>query len=514
MGMFLKYGTYSLYPVPDFQYRVDIQRNDAGYIIGTIDKITINGILHGTGTVNQQNTTLTNSSLNSLAIQYSGLKEAFSKDYQELWLGCYNGSNTYKSVGSRTIVDNISFESQEDIGWLQLLQYSIDISVYNTGLINYTKDSGYLVSNFTNTYSITTNDENSFYNGNTYNHVGLQYPSYSITREISAQGIQTSDTSSLDNAIKCVSGLAADSNIAFSNMLSNMYIYNRSTEISKDSINGSYSIRDTFIAYSGSSGWSDSYTITSTIDANLIRTVDIAGQVQGFASYPGDTTLYTGLIADTYTQAQSSAGYGTTKWLAASGGFFNHIKPSIFNRLIRSWMGNTGLYKAILPLSGRFPLNTTLNPIPISISIDHDIPQGSISYNYTYNSRPISMITGAISESIEMEDNFALRAYVFPDIFYRLPLAQDKGTYTNSTRSVTYTAIFPRPLSPNNINSNLKTRIDNVIRDFDPSGIALNLSNSPSPKYVSWITENNESFDVMAGRYTKRISWEYQKGYI
>lgn len=512
MATVLKYGTYSFIPVPDITISTEIQRSDAGYGIGTVDKITLNGVLYASGSeINQSGTAKNKSSINNLMVQLSGLQEAVQQDYKQLLLQC--STDIYRSEKEKTVVDSFSFENSSDEQWLQIINYSVNLSVYKTGLINYIVDSGYLVSNFTNTYNISTNDDNAYYNGPRFKQLGLNFPSYTITREVSAQGIQTETVSALENAVKCVSGLAANSDIAFSKILSGLYIYDRSTEISKDPINGSYSIRDTFAAYSGSSGWTDTYTITSTIDNSLRRTVEIAGQVQGFASYPLSTSLYTKTIDDSFSTDTTWQGYGSTKWLAASGGFFNHVKPNIFNRVLSSWIGNTGLYKAIIS-SGRYPFNTGINPLPASISVDHDIVQGSISYNYSYNSRPLAMISGAINESIDMNDNYALRTYVFPDIFYRMPLAQDQGTYSNSKRSVTYSATFPRPFSPTGITAALKTKINQVIGEFDPSGLALRTSTTRGPKYFSWITENSESFDVLGGKYSKTISWEYQKGYI
>lgn len=512
MSTVLKYGTYSFVPVPDISISTEIQRSEAGYGIGTIDKITLNGVLYASGSeINRISTTKNKSSINNLMTQLSGLQQAVQKDYKELLLQC--GTDIYRSAADRTVIDSFSFENSSDEQWLQIINYTINLSVYNTGFINYILDSGYLVSNFTNTYNISTNDDNATYNGSQFAPIGLSFPSYTITREVSAQGIQTENISAIDNAMKCVSGLVANSNISFSKILSGLYIYDRSTEISKDPINGSYSIRDTFAAYSGTSGWTDTYTITSSIDNTLQRTVDIAGQVQGFAAYPANTDLYTKIIDDTFTTtSDSSQGFGSNKWLAASGGFFSHVKPKMLNRALNAWINNTGLYKAVIE-SGKLPFNTGLNPLPISISVDHDISQGSISYNYSFNSRPLAMITGAINESIDMEDDYAIRAYVFPDIYFRLPLAQDKGTYTNSKRSVTYTASFPRPFSPLSINSVLKTRINQVMSEFDPSGLALRSTNPRGPAFFSWIVESNENFDVLGGRYTKRISWEYQKAF-
>lgn len=519
MPTVLKYGAYSFVPVPDISISTEIQRSEAGYGIGTVDKIALNGVLYASGSeINSTGTAKSKSSVYNLMIQLSGLQKAAEQDYQELLLVCSgNGtsSDIYRSDKARTVIDSFAFENSSDEQWLQIINYTINVSVYKTGLINYIPDGGYLVSNFTNTYNITTNDNNAFYNGPQYKNIGLNLPSYTITREISAQGIQSENVSALDNAITCVSGLAVNSNIGFENILNGLYIYDRSTEISKDSINGSYSIRDTFAAYSGSSGWLDTYTITSTIDSSLQRNIEIAGQVEGFTAYPSTINLYAKTIDNSFPTDTgiSREAYGSTKWLAASGGFFNSVKPNIFNRALSAWIGNTGLYKNIIS-SGRYPFNTGINPLPVSISVEHNIAEGSISYSYSYNSRPLSMITGAINESIDLNDNYALRTYSFPDIFYRMPLAQDQGTYSNSKRSVTYSATFPRPFHPAVITADLKNRINGIIYQFDPSGLSLSAGDIRGPRYFSWITENNESFDIMGGKYTKTIAWEYQKGYI
>lgn len=527
-NMRLRYGNYTFMPTPIISFATETKRSEAGYIINTVDKISLKGVLFADGsTPNSSATPKNQSSIYNLGLQLSGLTSAFSSGYQQLKLECVPPNNlgpstiVYTSPASRTVIDNVSFENSTDNNWLQIIDYTIDLSVYHTGSINYIADSGYLVSNFVNTYSISTSEDKAIYYNNSnrpkqFQTYGADFPSYTITREISAQGIETKTRSAYDNAVLCVSGLISSSPLDFDRFLAAMSIYDRSSEISKDPINGTFSIRDTFVGYSGSSGWTDSFDVNVTVDNSLKQTVEVVGEVKGMLRYPSapntsDGHLYDSIVGNTFATGIGRDGYGGNQWAIASGGFYQNIAPNILNRARSAGIRNTGIYHAIIS-SGKYPFNTGLNPIPLSVSIDHNFNEGSIRYSYTYDSRPLNIISGAISESLDIDDSYALRTYSFPDLFFRLPIAQDHGTYNNSKRSITYSATFLRPLNPNSVNT---SQINSLLEQFNPSGLALRAGNvSRGPRLFSWPVEQTESFDVMNGKYTKKITWEYQKGYI
>lgn len=527
----INYGNYTFQPVPNVQFSTEIKRSDAGYMIGTVDKIVLNGLLFGSGEINNTGVTTSNNSFNNVLLKFSGLKNAVEKDYETFEIMCSGegaatASNIYKSDKNVTFVDNFEFTNSSNNTWLQIIDYSISLSVYQTGtlnkkLINYISDSGYLVSNFVDSYTINTNDENYYNFLNTHipkfgSTVGLTLPSYTITRNVSANGIETKNTKALDNAKRFVSGLLNSNQHGFDKMLSGLFIYDRSTEINQDPINGTYGINDTFVAYSGSSGWIDTYTITNTFDSNLKRTVEIAGEVKGFDRYDSNNSfLYNKLLDNTFANTSGSLqGYASTKWSSASGGFYTHVAPNILNKIRGSWTSNTGVYRNILPPSGKYHINSAINPIPLSVSINHNLPQGSISYNYTYNSRPLNYILEAISETLDIDDSYSLRTYVFPEVFNRLPIAQDMGTYSNSQRSLSYSATFPRPFSPNTT-QDITRKVKDFVNKFSPT-VLTPLTSLPGrgPGFFAWVIANSENYDIITGKYSYNITWEYQKAYM
>lgn len=522
----VKYGTFKLSPAPNIEYSTDIKRSEAGYMIGTVDKITLNGIIyHNSDKLNDVDVSSTPNSFTELIGKLNNIKSALEEDYKSLEINC-DSTNIYRSDPNVTYVDSFKFSNSSDEVWVQIIDYSIEISVYNTGtvqnpIINYITENNYLVSNFVDTYTITTNDEN-FYEFNQNNvpslgitH-GMSFPSYTIVRTLSANGVETQNRSAIDNAKHFISGIKNSSNHTFDLMLENLSIYDRSTKIDQNPINGVFSINDTFMAYSGTLGWTDQYTITNTFDQNLKRTTEIVGEVKGFDLYnSSNNALYDTILNNTFSTQNDIQGYVNNKFSLASGGFFNHVSPNMLSKASGSWSNNISFYRGVTPPSGKYPINTGINPIPLSVSINYDIVNGSVRYNYTYDSRPVSAITEAISESVDISDNYSIRAYVFPEVFYRPPIAQDMGTYSsNSKRQVTYSATFPKPFIPGNT-TDITNRVKNFVKKFDPSGLSpLSSPSNRGPRLFSWIVDNSENYDVLLGKYTYSVTWEYQKAFI
>jgi hypothetical protein len=113
-----------------------------------------------------------------------------------------------------------------------------------------------------------------------------------------------------------------------------------------------------------------------------------------------------------------------------------------------------------------------------------------------------------------MEDTLSNRTYVMQDVFRRMPLAQDMGTRSLPTRTITYDATFPRPLT-NLLPTTVKTAITGILNDFNPNKLTPLSSNlNIGPGYYSWLVADEESYDIIAGKYTKKYSWQYAKGYF
>jgi len=514
MSINVKYGSFSFSGIgnePTVTFDTEINRSSAGYIIGVIDKITLNGVIYSTGSLNNNLNYATNDGAwknlsSGIRVLQTGLK-----DYSKLSIVC--GSNTiYESDENTTTIESINFNNSTDDNWNQIVDYTISLSVPNTGYINYIPDTGYYISNFEDNYSIQTEDNEQYYYSNSYannryfNSVQTQHlPKYTITRNISAEGLATKNKSSLDNAKSFVSGLL-NNNPRINNIINNLTVLDRSINITSDG--GKYSITDNFIAMSGAntSGWTDSFTVNNEVDSNLVRSVSIQGTIQGFNNVTGLPEIYNHLLTNTNIPSSLSG----TKFINASGGFYNHVKNNIFARVLQA-VYPTGAFAS---LSNNYSLNTGLNPIPISVSIEHNIIEGKVTYSYSYNSRPLCLISGAIIETINMEDTLSNRTYVMQDVYLRMPLAQDMGTRSVPIRTITYDATFPRPLT-SLLPPAVKTAITGMLNNFNPNKLTPLTSNPIiGPGYYSWLVADEETYDIIAGKYTKKYSWQYAKGYF
>jgi len=515
MSINVTYGNFQFSSIgndPTVSFDTEITRSNAGYIIGVIDKIKLNGVIFSTGELNSaSNSGKTEGGWNELRGGINFLRTGI-KDYESLKITCGN-NQIYLSDPETTIIESINFNNGTDNNWLKIIDYTISLSVVNTGYLNYIADSGYYISDFEDSYSIQTQDSEHYYyapstipaNKYPYSSIGENFPIYNISRTLSANGIATKSRTGTENAKSFLSGLV-NSNPKINEILSNLTVLDRAITISNNRIEGSYGITDNFVAISGNnaSGWTDTFTINSEINENLIRTVSIQGTVRGLSKVTGIPD-YNTVIDNTFTSSFSG-----TKFISASGGFYGHIQPRIFTRALQV-VYPTG---SLTGMPTHYSLNSGLNPIPISINIDHNINEGVIGYGYTYNSRPLSLVSGAITENLNMEDVYATRTYNMQDVYYRMPLPQDIGTYSVPTRSITYEATFPRPLS-GTLPSMVNTQISNLIEQFNPNKLSPPTSNTRfGPGYFSWLTANEESYDVIAGKYTKKYSWQYQKGYF
>ena len=499
---------------PTVSFDTEISRSNAGYIINVTDKIKLNGVIFATGQLNNS-TNITNNqgAWNELTKGINILRTGI-KDYESLKIKC-GSTDIYVSDPETTIVESVNFNNQTDDNWLKTIDYTITLAVTNTGYLSYIADSGYYISDFQDNYNIQTQDSEHYYYApsttpaNKYPNsiIGQNFPIYNISRTLNAAGIATKSRTAIDNAKHFVSGLAKN-NPQINQILSNLTILDRSIVINNNYTEGSYGITDNFIAISGNnaSGWTDTFTINSDIKDNLIRNVTIQGTVKGLNQVTGIPDIYNNIIDNSFTSSFSG-----TKFINASGGFYNHIQPKIFTRILQA-VYPTGSLKTLSQQN--YSLNTGINPIPLSMSIDHNIREGTIGYTYNYDNRPLCLVSGAISENINMEDSYAIRTYHMQDIYYRMPLPQDMGSYSIPVRSITYEATFPRPLF-GTLPPVVKKQIENLIEQFNPNKLTpLTSSTRFGPGYFSWLTTNEESYDVINGKYTKKYSWQYQKGFF
>lgn len=555
MAFKVEYGSRNLYdlgPVPTVSFSVDPVKNGAGEYLGSVDRIRIKGIIFGSGIsfTGGRDTSVTNITTNQHLNweRFDTYADYLTniKDYQELKVYC--GSNLiYKSNPISTKIDSVDLQNGTDNNWRQFIDYTINISVFNTGSQSGFfggSATGYFVSSVDDSYSITTSQDHGRYNQSSNSKlypISKQsfLPMYTITRNISANGIYTSGTSAIENARSCVTGMIKQHNTKYQDVLEQLDIIHSTWRTNIDDINGSFGVQHTMIAVSGknnslshpNSGWIEDFTVNTSIDQNLKRTVTIAGTVKGYE--PRDSQADTALpLSFSSTKTDPNKFYygdGHTiseitgaGFLRASGGFFgtstaDGVVDYVYTRAANAIApamptgSLTGIKK------NKYALHTGLNPIPVSINIDYDFANEAINYSYVFDSRPLNLVSGSLKESLTMEDSYATRSYSMQNVYYRFPVPQDLGTYTIPSRTVTYTAVFPNLLSvTGKLPTQMKTQLNNVVKAFDPAKLSPNQTagSTNAPAFTSILTASGENYDVLNRTYSLKCSWEYFKGYF
>lgn len=549
MGTNIKYGDFDFrasgLSIPVISINSSFNFTNGGALIGETLNISLNGQIRDTGNrpLNDSgnfNNTSTSELTNweGLTNLVSGIQKHFSQDYQKLEILC--GSTPLVSITpddtNATKVNSIKFTNNTNEYWLQIIDYSIDLQIERSISGQYAGLTGIYVSSIENSYNITPNNDFFTYYPNpevlTYSlfpshgggtapntgNIGDNYRLYTITRRLGATGKATKN-GALYNAKNCVTGLLAK-DISFFNVLDNLTVYDRSTTIEADSINGSYAIVDTFQAHKGIGliNHTESFNIVHSLDDKFLRTVTIDGTIKGLKYLPtNNQALYwnitdsnnssgTGLFwkTDNHTNYAYINASGALTSLISGNVFYNRALATVFpsgfidNNFYRgrSFFSDTGIN-----FNNR---RKWINPDPISMNIAHNISEGSITYNIKYDSRPLHLLPNSIVENIDINDNHGVRQQYLQTVFRRMPIPQDLGTYNLPTRSVKYDATLAiTGAIPIGIPTATRNNIINIIDKFNPSKI--------DPNYVySWITENNESYNPIEGSFTKNITWAYE----
>lgn len=559
----IKYGDFDFrgtgLPIPSVSFNTQYDQTPAGALLGAKTNVTLNGQIIGTsGELNDNDNWDDVANSNPLKyawvqiINYvSGMQNAFSLDYQRFTIEC-NDQNILglsEIENKNTKIRSIRFSNQTDNQMIQIIDYSIDLEIERTGISDYfvfTNDPEHYVTDIENSYSIEPILDVDFYSSDPTSigsipelfksglypfATGDMYPGYTITRRLGATGKAT-DSGALYNAKKFVTGIIAH-DTHFEDALNNLTVFDRSTTIEASEIDGKYNIVDTFKAYSGSvvKSYTETFDINSTIDEKLNKTVTIKGTIKGLKTLgtTNNLSLYEELLKPTENGKNEKYFFPTENsdnnaYENASGYFTSMLAQNMpYNRALAVSVP-TGLYGSYV--SG-IATNTNvllfdswngsgwLNPIPLSSKSEHNIQNGEITYDYSFDSRPLSLVSGALFEDISFSDSHSVREKANQTVYYRMPLIQDLGTYTIPQRSVSYKATFPAPIY-GSLPAEVYSQITGLIDNFNPNKLNP-FSISPidiGKKYIhSWISNNSENYDPIQGSFTKNITWSYELRY-
>jgi hypothetical protein len=268
---------------------------------------------------------------------------------------------------------------------------------------------------------------------------------------------------------------------------------------------GNTSVTDTYIGtpLAGPTGYTASGITTGLYidkyDVNLegsresaIVTVTVDGEIEGLERYDeggvGIGHAKEGLAASAF---RSSGGTPAT---GASG---------------RTISGTT-FYNRALEIYREVPAYSTtlldLQVEPISQSVGYNISEATVTYSFTYSNRPTPCNEQALAENISLTKSKAVPVTASHVILGRAngPLFQDIGTKTASTTDLTVEAFVVPLYTAQACTGELSSGSPQTFYDQFIASVQQGIEDTYETYYI---TSDSETYDPIAGRYTRNISW-------
>lgn len=364
--------------------------------------------------------------------------------------------------------------------------------------------------------------------------------------------------------------LTSDASLGSAFSASNMFLYNHTRSINIDLYASSYETNDSWLAMPTGALFTESYTVETSTSESFIKTVTVAGTIQGLSVVPlgmmgtsglqpsgtglqlGFSPLVSGVsfspspaltIPDVAGQVSKNTLFNSNKYQNALSGWLYDIKPYLYRRasIAMNTIDRTQDYVTPIsspPIPPNNPIyckETLLNPTPISTTENHDTRKGTLAYTCQYNNM-LKMISGTISENITITNTSPAETVSETVIIGRSlgPILQKTGS-TATKKSIAIELVV-KPAS--NITSSfvqfsgcplytggyiyttLNTLIDGVkpfglnpqssdaTRLFDSAFLAQKTANKAG---VVFKTSDTDSWNPTSGRYTRTVEWIYQQ---
>ena len=547
--MDISYGDFDFatsgIPVPRVTINYQPQETSAGRQIGTVVDINLKGQVYGTGYF--------------AVIKASGIADAFAHDYRGLRINC-DTAQVFPPVGNRqTDIDNsiyvksINFTNSTDETMYYLVDFDISLSAhirdYQMYMYGEETDGPIYLRNLSDSWDVSEVKDKATYlvpNNSIY------YPSggppgntyYNISRQVRAEGLDRADSTAFGNARKAVKmllkkapGVFQDNDVISSAPSANtIKIYDRVTSYQADTINGSLTYTENYVAFTGNptKSYTHDFNISNTLDQEFNRTTTINGTIQGYDlenNLPDDTDAAADQLGQ---QIWFEHDYGPSQaYVNASGALADEMKH-LYARVVNAIGLPSGEYVKKHDASQSYPdfkLDHTasnsnhspqterlywLHPTPASFSADHDVNNGSISYNCSFDNRPFTIVPGARSEQLSVTDNYAVTGYAVQNIMYRGAHPQHLGTITTPSRTVSYTATLGSSIVGDEVNqgtvlteeSYVIQELSHAMQVFDPKYMDPQ-QGTENAAISSWITEDQFEINFVEGTLNKTLSWNY-----
>lgn len=255
---------------------------------------------------------------------------------------------------------------------------------------------------------------------------------------------------------------------------------------------GSYSVTESWLLATGIAYENYTLSISSEIDTPFVN-VGIDGNITGLSEIQPDGAGVGGSYNDTSNNAYDNA---LVKYHAISNDAQFGLTSSIYNRANNA-------------------VAVQLNSQPKSISLGMDEFGGSITYNLSFDNRPVNIIQGALSESIQVNDTYPGDIMAQIPVIGRAtgPVLQYIGGRTEYRRDVSIEIVMDYTDIPYTSGRNLMLMKPST--NEPTKGQLMTLIKMLSPekepgirKY--FISPPSENWSPKEGRYSLNISWVYE----
>jgi hypothetical protein len=500
MSVIFQYGNYNFDPKPAFTINVDNLRTPDSTGYGRTYTISIEGSL-----LLKPNEAV--SGVVGTFQKIEDLKNALDQDGQLFLISC-NGNNIIS--GYPIISESVTFDKKED-NYARRADYKFDFEMTSlTGQPDNFNNSSLppYVESATESWSVDFEEERMPFNWN----IGGINEKFGykllVTHDVDVQGKPAYNNQGFKDPWKSAKEYA-ESRLGFDNEMVTLTgvlgvpgssffttfdIFNQYRNVQIEKSNGSVKVTETFIVTpSGSNSLPNNAVETFNIDVSEsdgVTTVGINGEVAGLANI---TYSPSGIF-----NQQSSK-------FAAASGYFSFLTSNNSQRLFRR--ADTVYENLLANTSPSCGTNRALNEKPVSKSIGVNPIEGTISYNYSFNTKKLCIPGDCIiSQNISISDTNATDVFAEQVVLGRAigPILQSIGTVTSRTRNVNIEMVLVPPTGCT-ISTVYEVVPRTAINNFI-SGIYNDLAASFGQVFVS---QNTEDFNISEGRFTKSMGFTY-----
>lgn len=513
----VKYGENKLIPAPIVRIAKSYKRLANGQKVKPFYTLTVQGkilanmgspvnsdgdensiVFHNSGGVfdypaDTTDWTIREDGLSLVMMKQNAIRELFSEDYKKFEIVMWGGQQPVHCFPRV-----VSIEFPEAL-WFKYCDYTItlecenligasldaspheDIATIDSGNMasgaGFEFVSDYFLEEASDTISVEMDTEN--------------FGVFKVSRNLSAKGYRSLDTvgnvtaESWENARTWVrdrigwSPTYIQSGV-FGNLSGQFLNYNHFRTENTDVYNGGYSASENWLLASGNFYENFSADLRQAI-ADPYKTVAVQGTVNGLTDFV----------------------VGTDQWVSGSG----FIK---YNNASGAW----GLISGNVYLRAQNYIGIPLNPLPVTQTITHNFTQGIITYNYEFNNRPLSLVSGAISETLSVQDSnpsglvdvIGIHAVIGRQLG---PVLQDINTTEQTRRVVNYECVFESPTYSSSGQS-----IGTLMSMKPREQVNALLSGLVPSNYVSgflFVTQDDETYNPLQPRYTRNYIWTYNR---